>query len=97
MTKGDNDNTKLEIEVKNLALPSRVVSGTTTYVVWLQPDGETAMQNVGGLKVDEDLVGTLDTLTPYTAFVVLVTPEVSAQVTAPTNKAVFTSRVESAD
>jgi hypothetical protein len=89
---GDNDNTKLEVEVKHLSSPSKVAADASVYVVWIQPrNGE--IQNVGALKVDDDLLGRLSTTTPHRAFTVTVTPEPSARMAAPTHKAVFTAEV----
>ena len=92
-TKGDNDNTKLDVRVKHLAPPSKLADDASVYVGWIQtPKGE--VQNVGALDVDKDLVGRLETTTPHKTFTVSVTPEPSARMAAPTHKAVFTSEVD---
>ena len=92
-TEGDNGNTKLEIQVKHLAEPSRVASDATVYVVWIQPrDGAT--QNVGALTLNDDLEGTLNTITPYRLFSVSVTPEPSGLGAKPTHAPVFTAEVD---
>ena len=95
-TKGDNDNTKLDVRVKHLAPPSRLADDASVYVVWIQP-AKGEVQNVGALAIDEDLVGRLETTTPHKAFRVTVTPEPSARMAAPTHKAVFTSDVNRTD
>ena len=93
-TKGDNDNTLVEVHVKNLALPWKVASGTTTYVVWIQPPNGV-IQNVGGMDVDSNLDGTLKTVTSYKAFKLIVTPEPSSAIAQPTHKPVFTADITS--
>ena len=92
----DNGNTALEVRVKHLSSPSKVADDALVYVVWIKPrNGE--LQNVGALQVDADLVGKLDTTTPHKAFSVMVTPEPSARMAAPTHKAVFTAEVNRVD
>lgn len=95
-TKGDNDNTKLDVKVKHLAPPSKLADDASVYVVWIQP-AKGEIQNVGALAVDKDLVGQLETTTPHKAFKLTVTPEPSARMAAPTHKPVFTSDVNRAD
>ena len=92
-TKGDNDNTIVEVHVKHLAPPAKVASDATTYVVWIKPmDG--ALQNVGAMVLDSNLDGGLNTVTPYHRFKLEVTPEPSAAVAQPTHDPVFTADVE---
>jgi len=93
---GDNGNTLLEVRVKHLSSPSKVASDASVYVVWIQPRNG-AIQNVGALVVDPDLVGQLSTTTPHRAFTVTVTPEPSARMAAPTHSAVFTAAVDRSD
>ena len=66
-TEGDNGNTKLEIRVKHLAHPSQMASDAKIYVVWVQPLN-AASQNVGALTLNDDLEGSLDTVTPHHQF-----------------------------
>jgi hypothetical protein len=94
--KGDNGNTSVEVRVKHLAIPSKVAADASVYVVWIQPRN-AAIQNVGALIVDGDLVGKLDTTTPFLAFTLTVTPEPSARMASPTHEAVFSASVERAD
>jgi len=92
-SEADNGNTALSVRVKHLAPPSKMVSDATVYVVWIQP-GDAAIQNMGAMKLNDDLEGRLDTVTPHRRFTVSVTPEPGAQGAQPTNEAVFTSDVE---
>jgi hypothetical protein len=94
VTKGDNNNTLIEVHVKHLAPPWKVASGATTYVVWIQPLNGV-IENVGGMDVDSDLAGTLKTVTPYHAFKLTVTPEPNSAIAQPTHKPVFTADITS--
>lgn len=82
-TPGENGNTRLRVHVRHLAKPDKVRRGATTYVVWVQPAGGVP-QNMGALKVDGDLRGTLVTVTPLKSFDVFITLEQSATVQEPT-------------
>jgi hypothetical protein len=94
VSNGDNGNSKVSVRVKHLAPPSKVAPGSTVYVVWFRPvDGDP--QNVGALILNDDLEGSLDTLTPHRRFRVSVTPEPNGQVASPSNAPVFTYNVES--
>ena len=77
-----NGNTRLSVEVKHLALPERVAPGAKVYVVWVVPHGGPP-QNVGALRVDENLTGRLDTVTAQPSFEVLVTAEDYPAATTP--------------
>lgn len=96
-TEGDNGNTNIDIRVKNLALPGRVAAGATTYVVWLRAHDASSPTNIGGLEVDDELVGRFSTSTPFKRFSVMITPEASGQAERPTHDAVFSSRVSRED
>lgn len=91
-TAGENGNTLLRVFVRHLAPPRKVRSDATTYVVWVQPAGG-APQNMGALKVDEDLRGTLTTVTPLTSFEVFITLEKSATVQEPSAENVLSASV----
>ena len=93
---GNNGNTDIELRVKHLSEPSKVESDSSVYVVWLKPH-DAAIQNLGALVVDDDLVGRFDTTTPHRAFRLSVTPEPSARMNAPSHAAVFTSEVAVAE
>lgn len=68
-------NHQLGLEVRHLLPPGRMAEGAQFYVVWSVPEGGTP-QHIGSLDYDaEDRLGTLETLTPYKVFEVLVTAE----------------------
>jgi hypothetical protein len=95
-TDGDNGNTNLAIRIEHLAPPAKVASGTTVYVVWIQPEG-SAWQSVGKLLLDDDLAGSLDAVTSYRRFEGKVTPEPNGQGPLPTHDPVFTFNVQRSD
>ncbi len=78
-----NGNTAVTVQVQHLAEPDRVADGATTYVVWAQPQGSDTAQNIGALKVDNNLNGTLSTEVPFDAFKITITAESAPTVTEP--------------
>jgi hypothetical protein len=86
---GANDNTKLNISVKHLAEPNKILENAEQYIVWISPEGSNVVQNVGALKVDDDLSARHETTIPYKNFRVFVTPETSQVASAPTGPVVF--------
>lgn len=93
-TDGDNGNTKIELSVKHLTQPAKIAQGTTAYVVWVEPlDGDRHASNVGALKVDDNLEGHLETVTPLRTFNLYVTPEPTATATAPSGVRVLSQTV----
>jgi hypothetical protein len=92
---GDNENTRLTISVEHLASPETIAGNATTYVVWAKPrTGDMRPQNLGQLRVNDNREGSLDTVTALKNFEVMVTPEPSAAVTAPSHPPVFTGIVQ---
>lgn len=78
----ENGNVRLNLEVRHLAPPEKVSPGATIYVVWVQPQGGPP-QNVGALRVDQNLAGRLETTTAHQSFEVFVTAEDMPAVTMP--------------
>lgn len=73
---GENGNTRLDIEVRHLAEPSKLSPGATQFVAWAQPtEPGTQPQSLGALNVDSDLTGRLQTVTPLKNFTLLISPE----------------------
>jgi len=87
-----NGNTRVKVEVEHLAQPSTVFEDAKTYVVWLRPQTGDA-QNVGVLKVGNDLKGELETRTGFKDFTVMVTAEASANVTTPSPHSIMNTQV----
>jgi hypothetical protein len=95
-TLGDNGNTRLSIRVKHLAPAFKVQQDATVYVVWLQQPDQP-IQNIGALTLSSDLVGSLDTVTPFRRFGITITPEAGQQVLQPSHPPVFTTDVNRQD
>lgn len=89
----ENDNTELTVKVKHLAPAQKVSTNANNYVVWIRPEGSRNFQNVGALRVNDDLEGTQTTTIPYKRFKVLVTPEPGAMAQAPSGPAIFEKQV----
>src|SRR5262245_25758610 len=88
-----NGNTDVKVQVAHLADPGAVYNGTSTYVVWLKPEGGTP-QNLGPLQLDKNKNGNVETTTPFKTFDIMVTAEADSTVTHPSLNRVFTSSVE---
>jgi hypothetical protein len=93
-TSTENNNTSIVVDVRHLAAPERVQPSATTYVVWARAAGRDNYQNLGALRVNRDLHGRLQTVTPLRSFDVIVTAEESPTVTAPANKKVLSATIE---
>ncbi|MBK7535533.1 MAG: hypothetical protein IPI49_09245 [Myxococcales bacterium] len=89
-----NGNTALRIEVRHLAPPERVASGATIYVVWAQALGQDTSQNLGALRVDSDLHGTLNTVTPLQSFTMFITAEPSPTTLMPSSSQLLTASIQ---
>ena len=91
-THDSNNNTKLEMSVHYLAQPGALTPSAAAYVVWLHPENE-APQNKGELKIDKNRNGSLTIVTPLKRFEIYVTPEQSAEATAPNGEHVLSANV----
>ncbi len=81
--KAANDNTSIDLKVKHLANPDRLTPPAAVYVVWMKTDKDATPQNLGALKVDEDLNGRLTTVTSQRRFEVFITGEATGQGISP--------------
>jgi len=92
---GKNGNTQLQIRVRHLAPPDKVATDAHLYLVWVQGiTPETSLQNMGVLRVDKNLNGILETVTPLRRFDVIITPEAEATLQSPTNAPVLRTQVQ---
>jgi hypothetical protein len=80
---GQNQNTKLAVDVAHLADPKKMSPDANTYVVWALPKDAVVPYNLGALRVDEDLKGHLDTTTAFNDFAMFVTVEPAPNVSTP--------------
>jgi hypothetical protein len=91
--KEKNGNTQMELKVKHLAPPGRVLAGATHYVVWATPNGGDP-QNIGSLVVNKNLEGEYKTALPYENFLLTVTAEVNRLETLPNGPEIFRKKIE---
>lgn len=90
---GNNNNTEVDLTVRNLAKPGDLTPAANSYVVWFEEQGAPP-QNMGELKVDGKLKGQLKTVTPWKNFDVFITPETDPMVKEPTGEAVLRTKVQ---
>jgi hypothetical protein len=88
-----NGNSQVSVTVRHLAPPGRLQAGSTAYVVWVTPLDNGAPQNVGVLKLDAALTGTLNTVTPFQEFKLTIGPEADPMIQAPTTEPVIVSMI----
>lgn len=84
--KDGNNNYKIEVDVENLAEPSRLPQPQNVYVVWAET--LQGLQNLGQLKTSSGLLSSkmkasLETITPYKPTRVFITAEGAPNVTTP--------------
>ena len=79
-----NGNTSVEVQVEHLANPQSLKPAKQTYLVWIQPSGQSA-QLLGALRVNEGLKGSIKGSTPFTNFEVFITAEDEMQPSTPSS------------
>ncbi len=84
--RSENDNTIIALKVKHLAQPEKLTPPASTYVVWTRANKDAEPQNIGALKVDDNLDGSLNGETPLHSFELFITAESSSQVKLPTGQ-----------
>lgn len=87
-----NGNAELLVEIHHVPKADKAAPGATTYVVWAKPSGGEPM-NLGAIAINDELNGSLRTVTPMKHFDIFVTAEPSPQQTKPTHSPVLTARV----
>ena len=79
-------NTEIKLNVKHLAAPERIEPTSSTFVVWVRGlEFGAQPQNLGALRVNKKLNGTLRSTTSLRAFDLFITAEGTSTVTAPTS------------
>jgi hypothetical protein len=96
ISKDKNGNTLLRLKVEHFAPPQKLQPPKPVYVVWLETSNHE-MHNIGELKIDDDLQGKLETVTPYAVFQIVITAEDYATVTFPSPQVVLRTRVIASD
>jgi hypothetical protein len=93
LDKDRNGNLKLKLEVDHLAKPGALTPTKQNYVVWIQPRGKDA-QNLGLLKVNDDLKGSFESTVPRADFEVFVTAEDNAAADMPSGPKLLRAEVQ---
>jgi hypothetical protein len=89
----DSGNTGLTISVDHLARPTLLSPAANEYVVWIEPQGGTAVDQ-GVLRVGDNEKADMKTTTTASKFRVLVTAETEAHPKAPSNRVVLQAEVQ---
>jgi hypothetical protein len=91
--KDRNGNTKVKMEAEHLAEPGKLTPARTAYVVWFQEKGADAMTQ-GQLRIEKNLKGSFQTVTPLKNFDVFVTAESDPSTKQPSGTEVFRATVQ---
>jgi hypothetical protein len=89
----DDGNTKIDLEVQHLAPPEQINSDATVFVVWAQDNETNESHNLGAIKVNEDLDGSMTAVTNMRTFDLYVTAEPSPGATTPTGNTILRTNV----
>jgi|SRR5690606_16241363 len=88
--KTDNNNYKMELEVENMAKPDRLNPPRKTYVVWMVSEKNGTI-NMGNLKINNNLKGSLEGATPFKPICFFITAEERQGVDVPSTQVVLNS------
>lgn len=92
ITRTDNNNSRIQLEVRHLAPPQNLTPKKSVYVVWAQaPQGRTI--NLGQMIVGQDRSSEFVGITPLYEFRILVTAEDLPTATTPSNQVVLSTDV----
>jgi hypothetical protein len=91
--KDDNGNVKVKIHFYHLAKPDSLTPAKDAYVVWIEPNGQPP-QNMGAVKVNDNLESEFQTRTPFKVFKVYVTAEEGPKVTTPSSDHILEANVD---
>jgi hypothetical protein len=91
-TKGENENTKVELQVRHMPLPDAIDPALKTYVLWLRPVGTQDWKNMGALRLNDAREARLQVVTPFPTFDVQVTAEPESTVVTPGSTVVLTGQ-----
>jgi hypothetical protein len=91
----EQNQTKLNVEVVNLAPPERVSEDAKSYVVWYRENDGKSWNRVGALRYDEDdRTGDFEGTVPATTFDFEISAESDVDGASPSSVVVFSQRVE---
>jgi hypothetical protein len=91
----DQGQTRVEIEVTNLAPPERVNPNAKVFVAWYRKGPSAIWSRIGGLKYDEgDREGSLAGSVPEIAFDLTISAEATEAPASPSADVVLSQRVQ---
>ena len=91
----DDGNTQIDLDVKHLAPPEKIKASATAFVVWVKDaNSETDAHNLGALKVDQNLHGSMKAVTSLRSFDLYVTAEPNATTDQPSGEQLLRTNVE---
>jgi hypothetical protein len=90
--KDRNGNTEVKLKVEHLANSTSLSPSQANYIVWLQDKG-SGPENQGELKVNGNLEGTFQTVTPRKNFDLFVTGENDGTVKSPSGPEVLRTSI----
>jgi hypothetical protein len=88
-----NGNTSLKVKVQHLANLENLTPRAVAYVIWLQERGGTS-ENLGQLKVDKNLNGSFETVSPSKNFDLFVTAEQDLKAKSPSGQEVLRAAIQ---
>lgn len=94
VNRDNNNNYSIDIHIKHLADPKKLVPAKTTYVVWAETQEGT--KNIGQLKTSTGLFSStykssLKTVTPFKPTMIFITAEDEAAILSPGGQVVMTT------
>lgn len=88
-----NENTTLDLHVEHLARAAELAPEKETYVVWLEAPNRPP-ENIGELKVNENLQGNFKSVTVLRHFQLVITAEDNARAVRPAGPIVLSTNVD---
>src|SRR5215469_14292479 len=88
-----NGNTTLAVHVEHLARAAELAPEKETYVVWVEAPNRPP-ENIGELKVDENLEGNFSSVTVLRHFQLVITAEDNPRAAGPTGPVVLSTNID---
>ena len=93
ISRDDNRNYAIDVEIENLAEPTRLKPSKAVYVVWVETV-DNGVKNLGQLKISSSfftnsLTGTLEAVTPFKPKRIFITAEDRSSIDYPGTQAVL--------
>ncbi|MBC7418470.1 MAG: hypothetical protein H7325_09970 [Pedobacter sp.] len=95
VTKDDNGNKLISIEIMRLTQPTRLQPSRSVYVVWMETK-DNGLKNIGQLRTgsgffSSTLKSSFTTITPFVPKMIFITAENNADITRPTGDTVLST------